>query len=169
MKVDRLETHDRLLHFIQDQSQAIWQGVNDCLTKNPDSLKIQEKSPYVYIFAHPRTTDDGLNKRLFWQPRLIKPKAQTNSYLFRAQSYTDIVETCWIIPPVDLWGQYDKGKVCESNWAAWSIMQFINNREELERPFPEDFSLEQVKNIMISIWKNSIAEKKQKTPGVINA
>lgn len=168
MKIDRLETHDRLLHFIKDQSENIYKGADDCLKKNIDSLKIQEKSPYVYIFAHPRTTDDGLNKRLLWQPRLIKPKAQPNSYLFRAVSHTDMMETCWIIPPIDLWKQYDAGKVCESNWAAWSIAQFIHNRKELEKPFPEDFSYEQVRNIMIDIWTNSINEKKQTQQGVIS-
>lgn len=162
MKLDRLETHDRLEHFIKEQAQSIWKGADDCLKKNSDSLKIQEKSHYIYLFAHPRTADDGVNKRLLWQPRLIKPAAQTNSYLFRAQSNTDIVEVCWIIPPRELWGQYDKGQVCESNWAAWSIMQFVNNRGELEKPFADDFTDEQVKNIMVSIWKNSIGEKNAK-------
>jgi hypothetical protein len=83
LKVDRLETHDRLEFFINDQWQKITQGAEDCLFKNPDSLALQEQCPYIYIFAHPRTSDDGVNKRLLWQPRVTKPKAQTNSYLFR--------------------------------------------------------------------------------------
>ena len=111
MKLNRLEPHDRLLHFKKDQEANIFQGAEDCLKKNPDSLFFQARSSYIYIFAHPRTADDGLNKRMLWQPRLWKPKAQTNSYLFRVKSKTDIIEICWIIPPRELWGQYDKGKV----------------------------------------------------------
>lgn len=160
MKVNRLEAHDRLQYFIEDQSKKIWEGADDCLKKNADSLRLQEKSPYIYIFAHPRTADDGVNKRMLWQPRLLKPKAQTNSYLFRAQSYSDIVEVCWLLPPKDLWDQYAKGKVCESNWTAWSIFQFKNNREELEKPFHEDWTPEQASRIYETI-DNEIKQKKQ--------
>lgn len=147
MKLSRLEAHDRYEHFIKDQSKAIWQGADDCLKRNPDSLKLQEKSPYIYIFAHPRTADDGVTKRLLWQPRLTKPKAQTNSYLFRAQSNTDIIEICWLLPPRELWDQYKEGQVCESNWTLWSINQFIHNKEELERPLADDLTDQQAKNI----------------------
>ena len=99
MKVDRLETHDRLLHFKKDQALNIAQGAEDCLKRNPLSLAIQSRSPYVYLFAHPRTADDGFTKRMLWQPRLTRPKAQTNSYLFRAQSNSDVIEVCWLLPP----------------------------------------------------------------------
>lgn len=163
MKINRLETHDRLEHFINDQSQNIWQGADDCLKRNPDSLKLQEKSHYIYIFAHPRTMDDGVNKRLLWQPRLVKPKAQENSYLFRAQSNSDVIEICWLLPAKELWGQYDKGKVCESNWAAWSINQFNNNRAELEKPFEDDWTDEQAMNIFKGILKECIAFKEART------
>src|SRR5215470_6737494 len=86
MKLNRLETHDRLQHFVQDQSKNIWQGADDCMKRNPLSLALQDRSPYIYIFAHPRTADDGVTKRMLWQPRLTKPQAQSNSYLFRAKS-----------------------------------------------------------------------------------
>ncbi len=158
MKVNKLEAHDRRQHFLEDQSKTIWQGADDCLNKNEDSLALQEKSPYIYIFAHPRTADDGVTKRLLWQPRLTKPKAQTNSYLFRAQSRTDIVEICWLIPPREMWKQYQKGNVCESDLTLWSIDQFINNREGLERPFPDDLSDEQVSRI----WKNIALTRRTK-------
>ena len=51
MKVNRLEAHDRLEHFKEDQSFNIFKGAEDCLKKNPDALIMQEHSPYVYIFA----------------------------------------------------------------------------------------------------------------------
>jgi hypothetical protein len=158
MKLNVLETHDRLEHLVEDQAQTIWQGADDCLKKNDYSLKLQEKSPYIYIFAHPRTSDDGLNKRMLWQPRLTKPKAQTNSYLFRAQSGTDIIEICWMLPPREMWPQYDEDKVCDSNWVRWSIHQFENNRAELEKPFDDDWNDTQARNIIMRVLQEAIRE-----------
>lgn len=153
MKLNRLETHDRLEHFIQDQWKTVAQGAEDCLFRNPNSLALQERSPYIYIFAHPRTDEDGRNKRLLWQPRLTKPKAQTNSYLFRATSKSDILSICWCIPPREMWSQYKLGNICESNMVLWSIEQFQYNRDELEKTDPEDLSDERVKAIWCEILK----------------
>ena len=108
MKLNRLETHDRLLYYKKDQSASITQGIDDCLKRNPLSIALQRHSPYVYIFAHPRTADDGYTKRMLWQARLGKPKAQTNSYLFRAKSNADILEICWMIPPRSNGGNTEK-------------------------------------------------------------
>jgi hypothetical protein len=160
MKLDRLETHDRLLSFKKNQVDIIRQGIDDCLKRNPLSLAYQERSPYIYIFAHPRTADDGVTKRMLWQPRLGKPKAQTNSYLFRAKSYSDILEICWLLPPRELWGQYEKGKITESDYVLWSINQFKSNREELEKPFADDFTNEQIKQILKEIAKEMDEDKK---------
>jgi hypothetical protein len=158
MKIHRLETHDRFQHLVKDQSQTIWQGADDCINKNDLSLKLQEYSPYIYIFAHPRTHDDGVSKRMLWQPRLTKPNSQTNSYLFRLKSHSDIVEICWLLPPREMWGQYSTGKVCESNWTSWSIDMFKHRREELDKPFPDDLTDEQAKRIYLII-----AHEKEKT------
>lgn len=151
MKVNILDAHDRLKHLIEDQSAVIAQGASDCLLRNPLSLALQEKSPYIYIFAHPRTDDDGVTKRLIWQPRLGIPQPQTNSYLYRAISKTDLLEVCWQIPPREMWKQYEKGKVTESNWTAWSIHQFQFNRELLERPHPDDLPEETCKKILAQV------------------
>ena len=148
MKVNRLETHDRLLHFKKDQSENIFKGAEDCLKKNPDSLFFQDRSPYVYIFAHPRTDDDGVTKRMLWQPRLWKPKAQTNSYLFRAKSHSDIVQICWLLPPEEMWSQYMLDNITESNEVLWSIDQYIHHRKKLEKDDPDDVSDERGKAIM---------------------
>ncbi len=147
MKINRLETHDRLLHFKKDQEANVFQGADDCLKKNPLSLALQDKSPYIYIFAHPRTADDGVNKRMLWQPRLTKPQAQSNSYLFRAISNTDEIEVCWLIPPEDLWAQYKKGNVVEDQTILWSINEFRLNKKRLESPEHDDFSDEKVRAI----------------------
>lgn len=160
MKLNRLETHDRLMHFMEDQAAKIYEGADQCLRTNSDSLRLQEKSHYIYIFAHPRTADDGINKRLLWQPRLVKPKAEPNSYLFRAQSHSDILEICWLLPPSELWEQYDKGKVCESNWSAWSIEQFKHNKKELEKPFKDDLTDEQAMKIFKECLREAIDAKR---------
>jgi hypothetical protein len=56
---------------------------------------------------------------------------------------------CWLIPPKELWDQYKKGNVCESNIVLWSINQFQYNREELEKPDPQDLSDEMARNIWL--------------------
>lgn len=148
MKVNLYEAHDRLKHFKKDQEVNIFLGAEECLKKNPDSIFYQERSHYVYIFAHPRTADDGVNKRMLWQPRLLKPEAQTNSYLFRAQSGTDILEVMWLIPPRETWTQYQKGKVTEHKDVLWFIDMFLNNKARLEASEPDDLSESRARQIL---------------------
>jgi hypothetical protein len=155
MKLNVFETHDRFLHFTKDQSNTIAQGASDCLKLNPLSLALQDRSKYIYIFAHPRTADDGVTKRMLWQPRLIKPEAQTNSYLFRAISKTDILEICWLLPPREMWKQYKKGNVTENPYVEWSIYQFINNKKRLEARHSDDLSDEQASLIYKEICQSS--------------
>lgn len=162
MKLNRLETHDRLEYFKKDQAQTIFQGCDDCLKKNPDSLMLQDRSPYIYIFAHPRTHDDGVTKRMLWQPRLKKPKAEPNSYLFKARSKTDIVEVCWLIPPKELWRQFRKGNLTEEPTIVWSIDQFCYQRKKLEAPDAEDFSDEKIWAIWEEIKQIKRSQKESK-------
>jgi len=171
MKVNVLEAHDRLKHLIKDQSENIYKGSEDCLLRNPLSLAIQDKSPYVYIFAHTRKTDNGINERLLWQPRLSIPKPQSNSYLFRAISKTDLIEVIWMIPPRERWNEYKQGNVTESNWSAWSIHQFKTNKESLEKPHPDDLPEEKARLIMKQIVDDHLAELKRKNskPKILEA
>lgn len=145
IKINPLDAHDRLLHFKKEQSANLFDGVNECLTKNKDCVSMQQYFPYVYIFAHPRTAEDGATVRMIWQPRLMKPKAQTNSYLFRAISKTDLVEIVWLLPPRELWAQYELGKVTESRDIVTSIMNFLHCREMLEAPHAEDWPEEKIR------------------------
>lgn len=151
MKLNLLETHDRLLHFKKDQSLNISKGAEECLKKSRLSLGLQQYSPYIYIFAHPRTAEDGFTKRMIWQPRLTKPKAQTNSYLFKAMSNSDIMEICWLLPPRETWKQYKEGNVTHHETVMWSIDQFLNHRKQLESPDKEDLSDEAVRQIYIKV------------------
>lgn len=162
MKITRIDAHDRLEHLKKDQSHVIAQGCEDCLKRNPDSLALQSRCHYIYIFAHPRTADDGVNKRILWQPRLSKPKAQTNSYLFRAKSNTDLIELCWFIPPREMWSQFKKGNVTESADVVWSIDQFMNHREQLELPFEDDISEARSKSIWLDIARAKEEEIRMK-------
>ncbi len=159
MKINRLETHDRLQHLQKDQAVNLAQGCEDCLKRNSLSLSLQQHSPYIYIFAHPRTAEDGVNKRMLWQPRLSRPYAQTNSYLFRAQSHSDILEVCWMIPPKEMWGQYNKGNVTENDTVLWSINQYQNNKKNLEAPHAEDLPEERQKYIY-RVIRNNIGQIK---------
>jgi len=159
MKINRLETHDRLLHLKKDQALNIAQGAEDCLKKNPLSLGLQQYSTYVYLFAHPRTAEDGVTKRMIWQPRLIRPLAQTNSYLFRAVSNTDQMEICWLLPPKEMWSQYKKGNVTEHPLVLWSIDMFQNHKIDLEKPLEDDLSDEAARNIYIKVAKEIDEER----------
>jgi len=162
MKVKILDAHDRLKHFVKDQSQNIFKGAEDCLKKNEDSIFYQSRSPYIYIFAHPRTADDGVNKRMVWQPRLLKPEAQTNSYLFRAISHTDIIEICWLLPPKELWNQYIKDNLLEDQDVLWSIDQFKNNKAKLQADHPDDLSEERGREIMKELIFNKRTDRLMK-------
>src|SRR5271156_5271457 len=154
MKINRLETHDRLVHFKKDQEANVFQGAEDCLKKNKLSLSLQEKSHYIYIFAHPRTADDGVNKRMLWQPRLTKPVPQTNSYLFRAVSKTDVVEVLWLLPPKELWNQYRQGYIAHDPIVLWSINEYETNRKNMGKAEYDDLTDEKIKKIYNQIVKN---------------
>lgn len=140
---------------------------------------MQKYFPYVYVFMHPRTIElderiamfqiEGQQSLLngtipiyssmadvptttaLWQPRLMKPRAQTNSYLFRVIANTDLVEIVWLLPPREMWGQYELGKVTESKDVVTSIMNFLHAREALEIPHPEDWSEERLKRKLETI------------------
>ena len=47
MKLNLFETHDRLLHFKKDQYDAINEVADTCLKRNPISLALQNRSPYI--------------------------------------------------------------------------------------------------------------------------
>jgi len=160
MKVNRLETHDRLEHF-KKQEFDLGQTCQSIIDQRPFG-----EHPF-YIFAHARTigldekkaifnedfalsfTDLGYKrryqnladvpeKRVIWQPRLTKPKAQTNSWLFKAYPGTDAVKIIWMIPPREMWDQYEKGKMTEHETVMYSIHMFQNNREKLESKEDDD-------------------------------
>ena len=137
MKINPLDAHDRLLHFTK-QSFNIAECCQDLINQRPFG-----DNPF-YIFAHARTLDDGVTKTLIWQPRLTKPKAQSNSMLFKAYPGTDLIKVIWMIPARELWSQFAKGLLTENRTVSESIEAFQTNRKKLEEKESDDMTDEQV-------------------------
>jgi|SRR5947207_6554881 len=156
MKINRLETHDRLEHF-KKQSFDISECCQDIINQRPFG-----ENPF-YIFAHARTDDDGVTKRLIWQPRLTKPQAQDNSMLFKAYPASDNIKVIWIIPPKETWSQFQKGKVTEDSRIYQSIQSFLTNKEGLEARENDDLPDEKI-NV---IYENIARSMKTKKLGLI--
>jgi hypothetical protein len=146
MKIERLETHDRYTHFTK-QNFNIAECCQDLINQRPFGTH-----PF-YIFAHARTHDDGVTKRLIWQPRLTKPKAQSNSMCFKVYPGSDNIKIIWIIPAIELWGQYKKGNITENKTVSDSIAAYQHDRKRLESPEDDDLSDEQIKAIYQQMGK----------------
>ena len=144
MKINPLDAHDRLLHFSK-QNFDISECVQDMVDKRPFG------NHAFYIFAHPRTDDDGVTKRLIWQPRLTKPQAQTNSMLFKAYPGTDLVKVIWMIPDRAMWSQYDKGKLTQNETIWQSIQDFVHNRDKLEEREIDDLTDDEIARVYTEI------------------
>lgn len=177
MKINRLETHDRFQH-LTGQDFDIGKTCQDMINKRPFG------NHAFYIFAHKRQLgmderislyqEDFRNSliygnyvrqyssmeqvptdRLIWQPRLTKPKAQTNSMLFKGYPGTDNVKIIWIIPDRCLWEQFEKGKMTENKTVWESIDMFMNHTEKLEAKEDDDYSDEAIDRIYKEISATS--------------
>ena len=152
MKVTRTDVHDRY-SFFQKQDFDIGACCQNLIDQRPFGDNA------FYIFAHARTLglDEKLKlyasgkyfsfdrvpeKTIIWQPRLTKPKAQTNSMLFKAYPGSDNIKVIWIIPPREMWEQYQKGKMTENETIVQSIYEFEHNREQLEAKEEDDLTEE---------------------------
>jgi len=148
MKVKLLDAHDRFTHFTR-QGFDIAECCQDLINKKPFG-----DYPF-YIFAHARTI--GLDekfklfssgkyksmqevpeKTLIWQPRLTKPKAQSNSMLFKAYPKSDNIKVIWILPAQELWKQYEKGKMTGNETISESIYNFLHEKEKMEAKEDDD-------------------------------
>ncbi|MDE1970970.1 MAG: hypothetical protein KGI50_05340 [Patescibacteria group bacterium] len=178
MKLNRLDVHDKLLHF-QNQSETINKGLKECILSAPEEF---DSIPF-YIFAHPRTIemDERISlwnqdarevlmnpsltrifktfeqvpsMRYIWQPRLTKPYPQENSMLFKRIPGTFDVDVIWIIPRRELWDQFKQGNMTESSIIVESIYKFKNNIESLAREDKNDLSYHEANKIYAQIGKN---------------
>lgn len=152
MQINRLETHDRYKSFTS-KSQNIDACCQDLINQRPFG-----NHPF-YIFAHSRTDDDGLRKRILWQPRLTRPLPQTNSMLFKGYPGTDIVKVIWIIPARELWNQYKKGNICDNEQIWNDIQTFEFKRKKLHEPEDDDLTDEQINQIYKEISQEAKRKK----------
>jgi len=154
MKVNILDAHDRWIQY-NKQSDYISKGCIDCINNRPKEF---ENHPF-YIFAHARTHENGVTKRLLWQPRLSKPKSQTNSMLFKAYPPSDKIKVIWMIPDRNMWSTYSKNNLTESQIICDSIQLFQFNRETLEAKESDDLLDYQIKDIYDQMSLNSEYKK----------
>lgn len=140
MKLDPLDAHDRLLTF-QKQDFQIPECMTDLIKQEPFG-----KHPF-YVFCHPRTEDDGVTKRYIYSPWIWKPRAQTNSALYKAYPGTDIIKVMWVIPPREMWNVYQHGSFFENPIIGQSIWLFDHNRNALEQPEDDDPTAEDAQRI----------------------
>jgi hypothetical protein len=169
MKLNRLETHDRYQHFTK-QSFSISECCQDLIDKRPF-----DHHPF-YIFAHARTIgmdekmklfmsgvyksmEEVPEKTLIWQPRLTKPKAQTNSMLFKAYPGTDVIKVIWMLPPEELWSNYTAGQMIENKTICESIHDFQYNKKKLEQKEDDDLSEEAIDKIYHKLCLDGLTKK----------
>lgn len=171
VKINRLETHDRLQHFSR-QSGDIGICCQNLIDQRPFG------NHAFYIFAHKRSL--GMDERfqlwmtgryktfeevpsmtIIWQPRLTKPKAQTNSMLFKAYPGKDEIKVIWMIPERELWTQYTKGQLVENKVICDSIHDFENDRAKLEAKELDDLTDDQVDKVYQEISRQAQIDKKK--------
>ncbi len=141
MKIDRKDVHDRFQYFTKQQF-SISACCDDLVQQRPFG-----NHPF-YIWVHARTDDFRLDrKRMIWQPRLTRPKPQTNSMLFKAYPGTDNIKVIWMIPERSQWKNYQKGQMCQNQTIYESIMAFEHNRASLEEPDLDDLNDVQIDQI----------------------
>lgn len=148
MKINLLDAHDRLGHF-QKQGLDISECCQDLVNKKPFG-----DVPF-YIFAHARTAEDGVSKIIIWQPRLFKPEPQTNSMLFRAYPPTDKIKVIWMIPAREMWDQFKKGNLTQSQIVSESIHDFQHDRAKLRVAEPDEVTEDVANQIYQQIANNA--------------
>lgn len=131
MKVNILDAHDRL-KTLKSHDHSIGECCQNLIDQAPFGNR-----PF-YIFAHSRTEDNGRDTRVIWQPRLTKPRAQTNSMLFKVHPGTDVINVIWMIPKRELWEQYQKGSLTENETVVTSIYNFTHHRQRLQESDDSD-------------------------------
>lgn len=178
MKLDRLETHDRLIQF-KKQSDYISKGCQDCINNRPQQFTM----PF-YIFAH--TREVGLDERislinddiirgqidplyirmykdmsevptarLIWSPRLTKPTPQQNSMLFKCYPEGDNIKVIWMLPAQEMWDGYTKGNMMQNQIVVESINMFKTDFATMSLPDVDDLPESKVNEIYADIAKET--------------
>lgn len=144
MKINPLDAHDRLLAFQKYQTE-VGKFIQQMIEKRPWG------SRHFYIFIiHKRSL--GLDERqalvmegiynkiqdtpeafMIMSCRVTKPQADPNTTLIRVRpgDKNDSVKLLWSIPQVELWDQFEKGKLFENEEILAQIHTFKTNRGAL--------------------------------------
>jgi hypothetical protein len=93
--------------------------------------------------------------KLIWQPRLTKPSPQSNSMLFKVYSPGDQIRIIWMIPKREMWDEYKKKNLTESQIVVESIQLFENNPKLLASKEDDDLSEEKANEIYKQISINA--------------
>lgn len=164
MKITRSDAHDRFKHF-KNQHFNIAECCQDLIDQRPFG-----DYPF-YIFAHARTLgldekiklyssgkyitlDEIPEKTIIWQPRLTKPKCESNSMLFKAYPGSDNIRVIWILPPKEYWDQFKKGNMVENETISISIYDYEHNKDRLEAKEEDDLSDETIDRIYHEISRS---------------
>ncbi len=165
MKLNRLETHDRLVHF-NSQEFDIGQTCQKIINSRPfgdhpfyicchkRQLGLDERWDLFNksLIENPNTRfEDIPTDRMIWQPRLTKPVPQENSMLFKGYPGTDNVKVIWMIPAKELWSQFEKGKMTENKVVWESIHEFKNHKDRMGQREDDDLCDEAICKIYESI------------------
>ena len=149
LKVSALEVDDRFSYVQDEQKDEIITILEMFGRKDPFD------GHCFYLFAHARKHENGADIRMIWQPRLTKPKAQTNSMLFRLNpKEPEEVMVVWIIPPREQWHLYEKGKMFQNQIVTESIYDFNHDREKLESKDENDLTDEKVQELLLRLYPN---------------
>lgn len=132
--------------------------VDDIKNKNKNSVEeflnqILQSRPfgnrkfYVLTFLK-NTPGDPHTKKLVYQPRLTKPKPNPNTSLYRLNPLRpDEVEVFWILPKIQAFGLYAKGKVHENEFIHECIQKYLNEYDSLCRKEADDISDSEIKEL----------------------
>lgn len=167
---------------VQEDLEKLNETDNNAITDMIRKIIMQDDflglSPYIYVFAHKRelgiderfslmiqggysSIEETPKARLIWAPRLTKPKAEPNSFLFRIElNHADDVETVWILPEEELFNLFKKGKVFENQIIHNSIYNFIHNKKELERPHEDDLKDKDAKQVYDAVARQARISKR---------
>lgn len=157
MKITRSDAHDRF-SFYQKQDSNIAECCQSLINQRPFGEHA------FYIFAHARTIglDEKIKllssgkyitlaevpeKTIIWQPRLTKPKCESNSMLFKAYPGSDNIKVIWILPPKEYWDEFKKGNMTENETIFISIYDYEHNKDRLEGKEEDDLSEEAIDRI----------------------
>src|SRR5208283_3124754 len=90
-----------------------------------------------------------------------KPRMEPNSYLFKAKSKTDILEIKWLLPPMEMWDQYEAGNVTEHELVMWSINEYKRHKYIMEYPDADDIRDETARYIYKKVYRE-LKEEEEK-------